>query len=83
MRGNTILHRLPQQRAVVVIGNAPPLEDVLSGASAEAPFDLASFTTFAERSFFTETLMFLAEVGAIRYITTCCLLQHGDACKRH
>lgn len=50
---------------VVVVGTAPPLDDVLSGASTEKPFDLDSFMAFAKRNLFTETLHFLAEVRAL------------------
>lgn len=58
--------------STVIVGVAPPsLEDVISGASCEKPFDLQSFTVFAKRNLFVETLLFLAEV--IISLNGCCM----------
>lgn len=51
------------ERSTVVMGSAPPLEDIISGAYTERPFDLASFYAYAENKIFTENLDFLREVG--------------------
>lgn len=52
--------------STVIVGVAPPsLEDVISGASCEQPFDLKSFTVFAKRNLFVETLLFLGEVRGL------------------
>lgn len=47
----------------VVVGAAPPLEDVISGAYAERPFDLASFSAYSKTHHCAENLDFLKEVG--------------------
>ncbi|CAB1106262.1 unnamed protein product [Ectocarpus sp. CCAP 1310/34] len=49
------------------LGPPPPcLEDVISGAATKQPFNLASFMIFAERNLFSEAVMFLTEVNALR-----------------
>lgn len=50
------------ERSTVVVGSAPPLEDVISGAYTERPFDLASFSAYAVKNLFSENLDFLREV---------------------
>ncbi|CAM9678536.1 unnamed protein product [Ectocarpus fasciculatus] len=50
----------------VVVGTAPPLEDVLSRAYTERPFDLDSFLTYAKKNYFSENLAFLEEVTNLR-----------------
>lgn len=53
-----------EEASTVIVGKAPPsLEDVLSGAINEKPFDLESFMKYAERHFFSEALLFLTEVS--------------------
>lgn len=53
------------KRKFVVVGTAPPLEDVLSGAYKEPPFDLDSFSAYATKTFFAENLAFLEEVSRV------------------
>ena len=54
-----------EEASTVIVGKAPPsLEDVLTGASKEKPFDLESFMKYAERHFFSEALLFLTEVSS-------------------
>ncbi|CAM9784203.1 unnamed protein product [Pylaiella littoralis] len=54
------------ERSTVVVGSAPPLEDIISGAYTQRPFDLASFYAYAENKIFTENLDFLREVDTLR-----------------
>lgn len=51
------------ESSTVIVGKTPPLEDVLDGSWTEPPFDKASFTAFAKRNLFAESLDFLSEVG--------------------
>ncbi|CAM9811723.1 unnamed protein product, partial [Hapterophycus canaliculatus] len=56
-----------EESSTVIVGeSAPSLEDVISGAATEQPFDLASFMVFAERRLFLEAVVFLTEVDALR-----------------
>ncbi|CAM9250730.1 unnamed protein product, partial [Ectocarpus fasciculatus] len=52
--------------STVLVGTAPPLEDVLSGAYKEPPFDRDSFSAYATKTFFAENLAFLEEITALR-----------------
>lgn len=52
----------PGESSTVIVGKAPPLEDVLDGSWTEQPFDKESFTAFAKRNLFAESLDFLNEV---------------------
>lgn len=53
------------ERGTVVVGTAPPLEDVISRAYTERPFDLDSFLAYAKKNFFAENLAFLEEVSGL------------------
>ncbi|CAM9433977.1 unnamed protein product [Ectocarpus sp. 8 AP-2014] len=55
------------ERRTVVVGTAPPLEDVLSRVCTERPFDLDSFLAYAKKNFFAENLAFLEEVSGSRW----------------
>lgn len=55
------------ERGTVVVGTAPPLEDVLSRAYTERPFDLDSILAYAKKNFFAENLAFLEEVSGSRW----------------
>lgn len=50
------------ERLIVVVGNIPPLEDIISGACTEKPFDLESFNAYARNNHFVENLDFLRKV---------------------
>lgn len=50
-----------EESSTVVVGAAPDLGEVLNG-EAEHPFDRESFTEYARRNLFVESLEFLVEV---------------------
>lgn len=53
------------ESSTVLVGEAPPLEDVLNGSSKEEPFDRASFYEYATTHFFVESINFLSEVRCV------------------
>lgn len=50
------------ENSIVMVGAAPPLDDVIGGASTERPFDLESFSAHAKKNLCFENLAFLREV---------------------
>lgn len=58
---------------IVMVGTAPPLEDVIGGAYTERPFDLESFSAYATKNLCFENLAFLREVGmcSVRAMQSC------------
>lgn len=53
------------ESSIVMVGAAPPLEDVIGGAYTERPFDLESFSAYAKKNLCFENLAFLREVCVV------------------
>ncbi|CAM9298781.1 unnamed protein product [Phaeothamnion confervicola] len=59
---------MSEQKAVI-LGEAPPLEDLLRGLVSRPPFDFESFSKFAKASYFIEGIDFWLEVEKFKKST--------------